>query len=229
MGLENFVQDLRFGVRMLWKSPGLTLVALGSLALGIGAVTAIFSAVDGVLISPYPYGRPNEIWAPQVLDAKNPNQTIPNCRYSEFRQLAQLPGVSMAMATEPANALLTGGRAPENFLAIRVTANAFQFLEVPTVLGRPILPSDIRPGGEAEPVIVLSYRAWQRLFSGSPSALGQTLVEHVAENLMTLINRFPSGDGSHEPVFPQVTGFGPTLQEALLLELLDHVRDRRRR
>src|SRR5205807_316891 len=68
------------------------------------------------------------------------------------------------------------GRPPENFTAIQVTANAFQFLGVAPVLGRTILPSDVNASGEPEPVVVLSYRAWQRLFDGSPEALGQTIV-----------------------------------------------------
>ena len=70
--LETFWQDLRFGLRVLWKSAGLTAVALLSLSLGIGATTAIFSVVFGVLISPYPYARTNEIWAPEIRNAKNP-------------------------------------------------------------------------------------------------------------------------------------------------------------
>src|SRR6266478_5209067 len=71
---ETFWQDLRYGLRVLRKSPGLTAVALLSLALGIGATTSIFSVVYGVLISPYPYSRPGEIWSPAVRNAKNPNQ-----------------------------------------------------------------------------------------------------------------------------------------------------------
>jgi putative ABC transport system permease protein len=174
--METFLQDLRYGIRMLWKSPGLTLVALLSLALGTGATTAIFSVVEGVLISPYPYARPYEIWAPIIREASAPAREMPNCHMREYLELGKLPAVSMAMATSPGNSLLTGGRAPENFTGVAVTANAFQFLAVPPVLGRTILPSDVTPGGEAEPVVVLSYRAWQRLFDGSPDALGKTLV-----------------------------------------------------
>jgi putative ABC transport system permease protein len=174
--IENFLQDLHYGIRMLWKSPALTVVALLSLALGIGATTAIFSVVEGVLISPYPYGHPYEIWAPAIRAIKNPNRGFPSCRLSEYLELAKLPAVSAAMATLPANLLLTGGRAPENFTGVSVTANAFQFLEVPPVLGRTILPSDVKPNGETEPVVVLSYKAWQRLFDRSPDALGKTLV-----------------------------------------------------
>src|SRR5262249_39507813 len=72
--VEAFWQDLGYGMRMLRQTPGLTAVALLSLSLGIGATTSIFSVVYGVLISPYPYARSGEIWAPGLQDAQNPKQ-----------------------------------------------------------------------------------------------------------------------------------------------------------
>src|SRR5262245_41523409 len=74
---ETLWQDLRYGARMLRQSPGLTAVALLSLGLGIGATTSIFSVVYGVLIDPYPYARPGEIWASGFRSAKNPKQWSP--------------------------------------------------------------------------------------------------------------------------------------------------------
>jgi putative ABC transport system permease protein len=210
--IETFWQDLRYGIRMLWKSPVLTLVALLSLALGIGATTAIFSVVEGVLISPYPYGRPYEIWAPSIRPIKDPNGGIPRCHVSEYLEIAKLPAVSMEMATLPTNQLLTGGRAPENFTAVTVTSNAFQFLEVPPVIGRTILPSDVTPGGQPEPVIVLSYKAWQRLFDGSPDALGKTLV--LDDTPRTVIGVMPprfgwwTSDGGWLPMAPDLRADG---------------------
>jgi putative ABC transport system permease protein len=152
------------------------MVALVSLALGIGAATAMFSVVYGVLIAPYPYARPGEIWAPAIVNAHNPQQERDAHHLAEYLELRKLPAFSSTMATSPGNQLLTGSHAPENFTAIQVTGNAFQFLGVAPVLGRTILPSDVKPGGEAAPVIVLSFRAWQRLFDGSPQALGKTLL-----------------------------------------------------
>ncbi len=169
-------QDLRYGVRVMWKSPGVTLVAMLSLALGIGATTAMFSVVYGVLISPYPYARPSEIWAPGIQNARNPDRERSVHHAAEYLQVQKLPAFASVMATSPGNQLLTGGRTPENFTAIQVTTNAFDFLGVKPVLGRTILPSDTTADGQTEPVIVLSYRAWQRLFDASPDALGKTLV-----------------------------------------------------
>ena len=173
--IETFWQDVRFGSRVLWKSPGLTAVALLSLSLGIGATTAIFSVVYGVLISPYPYAKANQIWAPEIRNARNPKQSRGNYRIAEYLQVRTLPAFSEMMATSPENRLLTGTAAPENFTSVSLTGNGFQFLGVDPVLGRTILPSDIKSNGEPEPVIVLSYRAWQRLFQGSPDALGKTV------------------------------------------------------
>ena len=174
--LETFWQDLRYGFRVLRKSSGLTIVAILSLSLGIGATTAIFSVVYGVLISPYPYAKPDQIWSPGIRDARNPQNADMFQHLSEYLEIQKQSAFSAAMGTQPGNQLLTGDRPPENFRAVAVTGNAFQFLGVAPVLGRTVMPSDIKPNGEAEPVIVLSYLAWQRLFSGSPDALGKTLI-----------------------------------------------------
>jgi hypothetical protein len=104
-------------------------VAWLSLALGISATTAMFSVVYGVLVSPYPYARANEIWAPLIGDLKNPQQRgFSMHQMRDYLELKKLPAWSDAMATLPGSRLLTGDHEPENFTAISVTANAFQFL-----------------------------------------------------------------------------------------------------
>lgn len=174
--LATVWQDLRFGLRMLRKSRGLTTVAVLSLALGIGATTSIFSVIYGVLISPYPYARPGEIWAPQILNAKNPNQGRGAYKAAEVLRMRQVSGLAAVMATIPEGRVLKGDRAPENFTTIQLTGNAFQFLGVDPVLGRAIQPSDVPESGQPERVIVLSFKAWQRLFEGRDDALGKSLV-----------------------------------------------------
>ncbi len=169
-------RDLRYATRVLRKNPGFTLVALFSLALGIGATTTIFSVVYGVLISPYPYARPAEIWAPEIVNVKNPQQSRGFHHLAEFLEMQKVPAFASVMATWPEGALLTGSHAPERFQSVLVSANAFQFLGVPPVIGRTIEPSDVSPAGEPQPVIVLSFKAWQRLFDGRADALGQKLV-----------------------------------------------------
>ena len=174
--MESIWQDVRYGVRVMSKSPGFVLVAALSLALGIGASTAIFSVIYGVLISPYPYARPNQIWAPQVHDPKNPQRFNMFQPMREYVEMKNLPAFGETMATNPGGRLLTGDHAPENFTTVAVTANAFQFLGVAPAWGRTIQPGDLGPDGSPAPVIVLTYKAWQRLFDLSPAALGKTLV-----------------------------------------------------
>ena len=171
--LDQFVQDLRYAARSYRRSPAFVLVALLSLTLGIGATTAIFSVIYGVLIAPYPYVNPGEIWAPAVRarDGRGGRAYTTG----DVRQLMQVPALSDVMGTSVETVLLTGDFPPESFGGVLLTANAFNFLGVPPVIGRTIQPTDIRPNGDAEPVVVLSHRLWIRLFAGSPDALGRTL------------------------------------------------------
>ena len=170
---EPLAQDLGYAIRSFRRSPGFVLVALLSLTLGIGATSAIFSVIYGVLIAPYPYARPGEIWAPEIRaldDRGGRGYTV-----DELRLLADVPAFSSVMATSMESVLLTGEFAPESFNGVLLTGNAFNFLGVPPVIGRTIQPSDVRPDGDVEPVVVLSHRLWLRLFEGSPSALGRTM------------------------------------------------------
>lgn len=173
--VETLMQDLRFGVRMLLKKPAFTAVALLSLALGVGANTAIFSVIYGVLISPYPYAKPYEIWSPSIRGATQQQNRF-GYRVSEFLEMKKVPAFADVMATGQETVLLTGeNRPPESFPGVVLSGNAFNFLGVPPTLGRTIQPSDIKANGDAEPVVVLSFKAWLRLFDGDPGAVGKTL------------------------------------------------------
>jgi predicted permease len=171
--LEGMIQDLGYALRAFRRSPAFTLVALLSLTLGIGATTAIFSVIYGIIIAPYPYAKPDEIWAPQIrsLDGRGGR----NYQLRELRRLAELPAFADVMATSQETVLLTGDFAPESFGGVLMSGNAFNFLGVAPVVGRTIQPTDILPSGDADPVVVLSHRLWVRLFDASPSAIGQTL------------------------------------------------------
>ena len=171
--MNTLAQDLGYAVRSFRRSPAFVLVALLSLTLGIGATTAIFSVIYGVVIAPYPYARPGEIWAPEVrsLDGRGGH----GYALDELRALAGVPAFADVMATSAETVLMTGELAPESFGGVLMSGNAFNFLGVPPVVGRTIQPTDIRRDGEAEPVVVLSYRLWMRLFEGNPAAVGRTL------------------------------------------------------
>jgi putative ABC transport system permease protein len=172
--LETLLQDVRYAIRSFRRSPGFTLVAVLSLTLGIGATASIFSVIYGVLLVPYPYAKPGDIWAPRILSLDGQtgrgSHTI-----DEFRQMATLPAFADVMATTGETVLLTGEFPPESFRGVLLSGNAFNFLGVPPIVGRTIQPSDIRPDGEPETVVVISHKLWLRLFSGDPSAIGKTL------------------------------------------------------
>ncbi|HEY6447641.1 MAG TPA: ABC transporter permease [Acidobacteriaceae bacterium] len=172
---EHLLQDLRFALRTFRKNAGFTLVAVLSLMLGIGASIALFSVVYGVLIAPYPYARPNQIWAPAVLGPKDAANGWHWYSQREMQEIEKLPAFSEVMATNPKRVMLTGGINPESFFGVFLTGNAFNFLGVKPLLGRTIQPFDIGPGGQPAPVVVLTYGFWQRFFSGDPHALGRRI------------------------------------------------------
>jgi putative ABC transport system permease protein len=185
---DEMFQDIRYGIRMMLKQKGFTTVAVLTLALGIGATTALFSVVYGVVISPYPYAKPGEIWTPGLITVSS-RQVLRPYLLGAYQEMATLPAFSDVMATSPGNVLLTGEYAPESFGGIEVSGNAFQFLGVPPILGRTIQPSDIRANGEVEPVTVLSFRRWQQLFAGDPNVLGKTL--RLNDQTYTIIGVMP--------------------------------------
>jgi len=184
--------DLKLAFRQLFKNPGFTAVAILTLALGIGATTSLFSVIYGVLISPYPYAKPGEIWTPGLRSA-NSDQRMRPYRPDEYREMARLPVFADVMATGPGSVLLTGEFAPESLRAVRVSANSFQFLGVPPLFGRAIQPSDVRSTGEPELVTVLSYKRWQRLFGSETNILGKTL--RLDDQLHSIVGVMPSRFG----------------------------------
>jgi putative ABC transport system permease protein len=217
--LRPFSQDLAYAVRTFRRSPAFTLVALLSLTLGIGATCAIFSVIYGVLIAPYPYARPGEIWAPQIrsLDGRGGRGYL----LDELPRLAAIPAFADVMATSGESVLMTGEFAPESFFGVLLSGNAFNFLGVPPVAGRTIQPADIRPDGQAEPVVVLSYRLWFRLFDGSPTAVGRTLVlngrPHTIIGVMPPRFGWYGNDGFWLPLSPtrsDISGINPIMRLA---------------
>src|SRR6266446_629786 len=151
------MNDLKFAFRQLLKNPGFTAVAVLTLALGTGATTALFSVIYGVLISPYPYAKPEQIWTPGLRTADSDQRMRPYL-LGEYLEMAKLPVFSEVMATGPGDVLLTGEFAPESIQGIRISGNASRFLAVPPLFGRTIQPSNILCFGGPEPVAVLSFR-----------------------------------------------------------------------
>jgi putative ABC transport system permease protein len=165
------LQDLRYGARMLLKSPGFTLIAVVTLALGIGANTAIFSLVSSILLRQLPFRRPEQLVrvdSRRLASGKYPF-TLPD--FIDYRDQNQsLSGIA---AYTPWSANLTDQGEPEQFQGLRISANAFELLGVEAVAGRVLAPGDDAPGQQH--VAVLSYGLWRRRFGADPQLVGKKL------------------------------------------------------
>ena len=172
--METFWQDLRFGLRLLLKKPGFTLIAVLSLALGIGANTAIFSLVDVVLLRPLPFREPERlvmVWE----DASRigfPRNTPAPANYADWKSQNQVFEDMAAVAGRSFN--LTGDGEPERIQGQAVTANFFQLLGVSPQRGRTFLQEEDEPGGSK--VALVSHGLWQRRFGGDPRLVGTDIL-----------------------------------------------------
>jgi putative ABC transport system permease protein len=169
--LAAFWQDLRYGVRMLLKQPGFTLIAVLTLALGIGANTAIFSIVNAVLLRPFPYHAPERLVIVQERESGGGfSPSYPN--FVDWRaQHTAFEGISAVRGNESFN--FTGTGEPERLQGRLVSAEFFSLLGVKPLVGRDFLAEEDRPG--ATPAVILSYGFWQRRFGADPGILGQQL------------------------------------------------------
>jgi predicted permease len=172
--LEELLQDVRFGLRVLSKSPGFTITCVLSLALGIGATTAVFSIIHAVLLNPYPYAAADRIaWV--TTEDRAGNQKRITVTGSQLQQLRRASSVENVVLQEGWDLSTTGGDLPEDVRALFLTPNASDFFGVAPLLGRGLLPSDAPEGKDAQPVAVLSYSFWQKHFAGGRDVLGRTL------------------------------------------------------
>jgi predicted permease len=171
---ETLWQDLRYGVRMLLKNPGFTTVAVLSLALGIGANTAIFSLVEAVLLRPLPFREPDRlvmIWEASSVNRSRRSDPAP-ANYSDWRTQNRVFDDVAAFSSLSLN--LTGAGEPEKINGQAVTANSFSLLGSKPALGRTFLEEDDRP--EARKVVLLSYGLWQRRFGGDRNLIGKDIL-----------------------------------------------------
>jgi len=187
--MRNLWQDLRYGARMLRKNPGFTLIAVVTLALGIGANTAIFSVVNAVLLRPLQYADPDrlvQVWqnfpqsganqvtvsAPEFLDYKDQNRV--------FERIA---------AFRPQGFTLTGGAEPELIFGIRISADLFPALGVTPALGRTFLPEEDQIGGPR--AVILSHGLWRRRFGSDTTLIGKSLT--LDGQSFTVVGVMPPG------------------------------------
>ena len=172
--MQTLLQDLRYCLRQLIKNPGFTLTAVVSLALGIGATTAVFSVIYATLMNPYPYPAADRIVRLTVTSKAGAGDWI-NLNGPQIQQVRQLPVVESVIAMDYHAMTLTGRDVPENVNALGLISNGFHDLGVPPLLGRGLLPSDSIDGQEPQPVVLLGYKFWQKHFFSNPDVLGKTL------------------------------------------------------
>src|ERR1700683_1322001 len=165
--LDSLLQDLRYGARMLRKNPGFTAIAVLTLALGIGANTAIFSVVNAVLLRPLPYANPQQlIVLRETTQSVGPHSpSYPD--FLDWRKQSRTFGQMVAINNREFN--LSGVAQPENISGYAVSANCLSMLGVRPFLGRDFLPSEDAPG--TAPVVLLSYALWQSHLGADPNAV----------------------------------------------------------
>jgi predicted permease len=172
--LETLWQDIRYGARMLCKNPGFTIVAVLTLALGIGANTAIFSVIEKVLLEPLPYDHPEsliEVW--NTYKPTVPRGGISPGDYQDWRRAAKTVSDLAAYSWLMQGANLTEDGDPQRLQINYATSNLFPMLGVRAVAGRLFVPEEDRVGGA--PVAILSRRFWQSRFGGDPGIVGRAV------------------------------------------------------
>src|SRR5438105_2762494 len=197
--MQRIGQDVRYGARLLWKSPAFSAIALAALALGIGATTAIFSVVDAVLLRPLPFRAPERLL---VIWEKNPSQNryklfVSPVNFLEWQRRSH--AVEQMAAFEHAHINLTGGPNghidPEELKVERVSANLLPLLGVQPVLGRGFLTEEDAPGHTN--VALLSHSLWQRRFGGDQAIAGKTI--RLRDQPYTVAGVLPAGFSLMEP------------------------------
>jgi len=188
--LHDVLQDLRYSWRELCKKPGLALIAIISLTLGIGATTAVFSVMYGLLANPYPYQGANRMVHLTVMTESGDRRWIgiTGPQLKALRQLKVFESVAASWGTW--NLTTTDEDLPEDVPSTQLTANSGSHFGVPALLGRTLIPSDAPDGQDPQPVVVLSYLFWQRHFNADRSVVGRR-IQLVHKNY-TIIGVLPS-------------------------------------
>lgn len=167
-------QDLRFGLRQIVKSPGFSLAAVLSLALGIGATVSVFSVIYDAVINAWPYAGFDRVCQINTV-TKSADEGSPGLTGPEIRQLRQERIVEDVVALQDWNLIITGSDVPEDLRGVYFSGNGFQFFGMPAMLGRYFLPSDAPDNQDPEQVAVLGYKFWQRHFNADPNIVGKNI------------------------------------------------------
>jgi len=218
--LETLASDARYGLRLLLRSPGFTIVAILTLALGIGANTALFSVVNGVLLSPLPFPHPEQLVA---LDESKPNFETGSISFPNFRDWRNDNRTFSSMAvSRPYSFILTGAGEAERVPAQFISSDFFSLLGVNPVIGRFFAPGEDEVG--AAPIALIGAGFWKRKFGSSPDVLGKgitldgrsySIVGVVSGNIDLTVRTFrpsevyvPIGQWSNNLLLNRAAGLG---------------------
>jgi putative ABC transport system permease protein len=190
--MRTLWQDVRYGARLLLKRPGFTIIAVLTLALGIGANTAIFSVVNAVVLRPLPYSNPDRLLMMWETMPGNDRRWVAPGNFVEWRKQAQ--SFEQIAAYSSASLNLTGEGEPERLTGSAVTSNVFATLGVEAASGRTFIPEDEERGDGR--VVVLSDGLWQRRFGADPNVVGRNLTlddkSYTVVGVMPASFRFPA-------------------------------------
>ena len=187
--MRTLWQDLRYGARMLLKSPGVACVALLAIALGVGANTTIFSVVSSVLLRPLPFAAPDQLVKVWTTDAKRGRNDLPVSypNFADWRSQSQT--FETMTAYSEASATLSGEETPEQIKGVAVTADMFPVVGVKPLVGRPFTAEEEKPG--SAPVVVISHGLWQRRFGSDRKVVGQQVT--LDGKSTTIVGVMPPG------------------------------------
>ena len=172
--MQTLLQDIRFGLRMLLKSPSISIVATIALALGIGANTAIFSVVNAVLLRPLPFPDPDSLVAIYETDTQRGQQRGSHSYPNFFDLRAQNTVFERVACYHSADYIMTGRGEPARLQGSVVTADLFPLLGVAPVLGRTFHPDEDKPSQSGR-VVMLSHDLFQKRFNGDPNIINQAI------------------------------------------------------
>jgi predicted permease len=201
--MKTLVQDVRYAFRQFLKSPGFALSAILSLMLGIGATTAIFSVVYGVLLDPYPYKDANRMVHVELRD-KNGRGPLLIVNGTQAQELRKASSIDDVFLQDEKQENLTGEKFPVTVNVGLYSPNMFDYMGVPPLLGREFSPADA-PGGNPAPVAVLSYLFWQRQYGASADVVGKSIeMDHKSYTVIGVVPpRFTWGDSDvYLPALP---------------------------
>ncbi|HEX7186020.1 MAG TPA: ABC transporter permease [Thermoanaerobaculia bacterium] len=210
--METLIQDLRFAVRTLAKSPGFFAVAVLCIALGIGTNTTIFSVVNAALLRPYPAADPERIVVLHGTQLRNEIDEggVSYLDYQEYK--AQSTLFSQMAAFTNRSITVTGDDEPERLMGASISHDLFPLLGERPALGRTFLPEEDRPG--APPVVLLGHDVWMRRFNGDPAILNKSIIvnatPHTVVGVMPPRFKFPYQQEAWLPLAPFVKDYPRT-------------------